>query len=645
MKPRGPDFPARSSHVSPRGSKLVPPGGVRSVGFALLLSLAGVCMAADPVIEAKLAQADAVRTSHPAEFARILSELDNHSARATPEQQAHLKLLHTYRSILRGDSEGAIRNLQSVMAETDNLRLRYRAGAMLANTYAITRQFESGLKVLDRILPQSRDVTDSDSRHHGWLAAAILYNQVGEFALGKHYAQQVQGDSPGARSRCIAGDLELESLQGLGSMPEESTIQAAIAQCAALDETILTGFAWTYLARKRYAEGRVAEAIEVLERYLPQVEETAYPRLISEYHSMLADYRMSRGDRAVAQRHAQRAIEQSADIASSQSLVVAYKVLFEIAERDGDPAAALRRYMQYAEAERANFSDVKSREMAYQLVRHQSLQQTQHIALLNQQNALLQLQQRVQKQSAQNSRLAIGLLVLLAAFIALWAYRTKRMQLSLRRMAETDALTGICNRHHFNLRAEQLLGQCERSGEEVALVMLDLDHFKSINDRYGHATGDWVLRKVAEVCTPLCREVDVFGRLGGEEFAVLIAGHDLRSARRMADDLRVRLAGIDTSGSGDVFRVTASFGVATSQFTGHDLSRLMSNADRMLYRAKRGGRNRVCVYEGQVSPTHAIPVRAVEDSLLATDDAPSVTETDTGLAPWAADKPRNVATS
>ncbi len=601
-------------------------------------------MAAEPGIDAKLAQADAVRTSHPAEFAGILSELDSLSSQATPEQQAHLKLLHTYRSILRGDSEGAIRDLQGVMANTDSVRLRYRAGAMLANTYAITRQFESGLKVLDQILPQSKDVTDADSRHHGWLAAAILYNQVGEFALGKHYAKQVLEDSPAARSRCIARDLELESLQGLGSMPEESMIQAAIAQCAALNETILTGFAWTYLARKRYAEGQVAEAISILENFLPEVEKTGYPRLVGEYHSMLAEFRMAVGDRGAAQRHAQRAIVQSGAISSSQSLVVAYRVMFEIAERDGDPAVALRRYIQFAEAEKANFSDVKSREMAYQLVRHQSLQQSQQIALLNQQNALLQLQQKVQEQTAQNSRLVMIILLLLLVFMGLWTYRTKRMQTSLRRMAETDALTGICNRHHFTRRSEQLLAQCARSGEEVALVMFDLDHFKSINDRYGHVSGDWVLRKVAEVCQSLCREVDVFGRLGGEEFAVLLAGHDLRSARRLADDFRVRLAGIDTSECGDVFRVTASFGVATSQLSGRELSRLMSQADRMLYRAKRGGRNRVCVDQGRLSPTHAIPVRAVEDAPAVAAAAASTAEPATEQEARASrDTPRNVA--
>jgi diguanylate cyclase len=182
-------------------------------------------------------------------------------------------------------------------------------------------------------------------------------------------------------------------------------------------------------------------------------------------------------------------------------------------------------------------------------------------------------------------------------------------------------LTAVCNRHHFTRQSEAALAQSARSGEEVAMVMFDLDHFKSINDRYGHGVGDWVLRKVVETCRPICRQVDVLGRIGGEEFAVLMCGYDLRAARRMADDCRVRLAGIDTGESGYVFRITASFGVTTSHMSGYDLTRLLSHADKALYRAKRGGRNRVCAYEGNVA-TQPVLVHA-GDEPAGTAEAPA----------------------
>ena len=196
------------------------------------------------------------------------------------------------------------------------------------------------------------------------------------------------------------------------------------------------------------------------------------------------------------------------------------------------------------------------------------------------------------------------LLVMLVASIGYWAYKIKRVQLSLKQMAETDALTGVCNRHHFTLQAERALAQCARAGEEVSLIMFDLDHFKLVNDRYGHQTGDWVLKEVADACKGFCRRIDVLGRLGGEEFAILMYGCDLRGATRVAEDCRVRLAQIDTRGTGHTFAVTASFGVTSSALSGYSLAKLLSHADKMLYRAKHLGRNRVCMFEGALAPLH-----------------------------------------
>lgn len=180
--------------------------------------------------------------------------------------------------------------------------------------------------------------------------------------------------------------------------------------------------------------------------------------------------------------------------------------------------------------------------------------------------------------------------------VALWGYKTRRLHASLRRMAETDALTGICNRHHFTVLAEQTLAQCARNGSHVALIMLDLDHFKSINDNYGHVTGDWVLKQVAKAGQELCRPVDHFGRLGGEEFAILLNGCDLKAATRVAEDFRVRIGRIQTAASGFNFSVSASFGVTCSMMAAYDLDKLLSQADQMLYRAKREGRNRVVAF-------------------------------------------------
>jgi diguanylate cyclase (GGDEF)-like protein len=319
-----------------------------------------------------------------------------------------------------------------------------------------------------------------------------------------------------------------------------------------------------------------------------------------EVESLLAHLLFKSGDIASAERYADFAIERSAGLATSLPAVMAYETRYEVAASRHDLPKALAAYKLYAAADRAYLSDVKARELAYHLVRQETLQKNQQIQLLNRQNSLLQLQQRVDQQKAENSRLLMLLFAIFALIIAYWGYKTRRLHASLRRMAETDALTGICNRHHFTALAEQTLAQCARGGKHVALIMLDLDHFKAINDTYGHVTGDWVLKQVAKAGLALCRPVDHFGRLGGEEFAILLNGCDLKAATRIAEDFRVRIGRIQSAESGFNFRITASFGVTCSMMADYDLDKLLSQSDQMLYRAKRDGRDRVVAFSHEL---------------------------------------------
>ena len=116
---------------------------------------------------------------------------------------------------------------------------------------------------------------------------------------------------------------------------------------------------------------------------------------------------------------------------------------------------------------------------------------------------------------------------------------------------------------------------------------------KRINDHYGHATGDWVLRQVATSCRPLIRRSGTFGRIGGEEFAVILADSDIKAGRELALRLRERIGAIDARENGGSFDISASFGVSATALSGYSLDRLMAQADEMMYASKQDGRNRV----------------------------------------------------
>ena len=172
----------------------------------------------------------------------------------------------------------------------------------------------------------------------------------------------------------------------------------------------------------------------------------------------------------------------------------------------------------------------------------------------------------------------------------------KKMQEELQQQAITDELTGAFNRRHFMFQAEQELLRVRRYGGECSVLMLDLDSFKRINDAFGHPVGDKVLAKVAEICLATLRCTDLFGRIGGEEFAAILTGTDVKGAKVIAERLRrnIQEAAIDTLETITV-SLSVSIGVATYQPTNDSLSSLMLRADTALYAAKSCGRNQVCV--------------------------------------------------
>ena len=162
------------------------------------------------------------------------------------------------------------------------------------------------------------------------------------------------------------------------------------------------------------------------------------------------------------------------------------------------------------------------------------------------------------------------------------------------RAAQTDELTGQMNRRAFYEQAQLLYAQCLREQQPLCALMMDMDHFKAINDTYGHQAGDQVLRQIGAVISASFRQTDIYGRLGGEEFAVLLPNTSLETARSIAEEL---IQTIHDLPADPVQGVSASLGVASTCTQPLDLNALMNSADKALYQAKASGRNQVAVVD------------------------------------------------
>jgi len=174
---------------------------------------------------------------------------------------------------------------------------------------------------------------------------------------------------------------------------------------------------------------------------------------------------------------------------------------------------------------------------------------------------------------------------------------TERVKLyhEVQQLAIHDPLTGCYNRRHFTVLAERELQRAIRYKRPLSLLMLDIDHFKKYNDRYGHPTGDRLLVGLVELCQKSLRGVDILARHGGEEFVILMPETGLQDARKAGDRLRETIARMEVNTTEGKLSLTVSIGLSALK-NGHcpvqaDLERLIRRADRAMYKAKAAGRN------------------------------------------------------
>lgn len=172
------------------------------------------------------------------------------------------------------------------------------------------------------------------------------------------------------------------------------------------------------------------------------------------------------------------------------------------------------------------------------------------------------------------------------------------LEREMRRLAMIDDLTGIMNRRAFLSKADYVISVANRSRMGLALVYIDLDNFKAINDLHGHAAGDEVLKCFASVAAGIVRKSDVVGRLGGEEFAILVYGASKEAARQLIEKLLAEIRDTQVVASGNRIRFTASAGLAYLDAKERkSVEQLLAQADNALHHAKLAGKDRVTIYE------------------------------------------------
>jgi diguanylate cyclase (GGDEF)-like protein len=568
-----------------------------------------------------LQRADRIKTSDPAGFTALLESLEAESNDLSAPQQEFVRYLRGWKSAYDAEYETALARFRATVRETHDVTLKFRANASITNVLLVGSHYEEAFTYLSQLLVLLPKVTDPAAREQGLVVAAQLYNEVGQYDLGISYSQKVVDENWLGRGICKGSDQKLKAEVASGKVrsvgPE---FAAAVEACNKLKEPAYANFIRTYAATVYIANNQLDEAIRLLTEHYPEAVQTHYRHLVSRFESLLAEGYQKKGNFAAARQFALRTIGSAVPNEVTEPLVVAYRLLYEQAREAGDYKSALEYHEKYAAADKGYLDVTTARQLAYQRVAHESVASRLQIEALNKENHVLQLEQALGAKAVENSRLYIMLLLMIVGFVGFWAYRTKRLQLHFMSLSQVDGLTGIANRPHFLQQAQDTLASAHKARQPLCIILCDLDHFKSINDRHGHAAGDQVLRQTATECQTYMRSGDLFGRFGGEEFSFLMAGCELEDARLRAEQLRLTIAGICADGAMDS-TVSASFGIASTTASGYDLRQLLAHADSALYAAKRAGRNRVAVYDtsvavmGSNSPGVRTPAAAAESEM------------------------------
>jgi len=598
----------------------------RRIVLAALLAgcCAGAAIAAPPAQQEDAVQmlqrADKLKTADHAQFLQLLGQLDHRTSELSSDQQWHLRYLDAWQLAFEGRYDVARPALNDIVAHSGDATLRVRALATLVNILGFGQHYEEAFTQLNTLIDLLPAAKDAEARYQALGETAQFLAAAGQYDLASGYAQRIMDDPELRDHACQGMAFKLRVLflahKVRGTDPEyDRGIDACIKSKQALYANSLR------VDQAKYAieQGHAKDAITLLQSHYDEFVSYHYRVLMNGVNATLARAYWSLGDADAARKYADEAVTEAVKDKYSDSLGPAYKVLYEVEERQGNMRGALELHKKYMEADKGYLNDVSARAIAYQTVRQQLLANKMEVDSLNKQNEILQLQRKLDRKDMETSRLYIALLLTGVASIAFWLMRIKRSQLRFKRLATRDSLTGVHSRQHFVDEAELALRAAAKGTRTACLVLVDLDHFKSVNDTHGHVVGDLVLKRAVAACQHHLGRRDIFGRLGGEEFAVFMPDCSASQARDRAERIRHAIAATPLWGETRQVVISASFGVASTDRSGYEMRQLMIDADNALYKAKRDGRNRVVYGEhGDFVMPAAAPVIVTTDGAEVT---------------------------
>jgi diguanylate cyclase (GGDEF)-like protein len=550
-----------------------------------------------------LISTDNIRTKDFLKYSDNLKKLSELQNKFTTYQKCYFDFLAIYKLSLLGDFDLAKTNLQELFNQCNDLKIQIRIKALLSNLYVISGNYYKAITDIDFVVSQIGQIKDNSTKYYAYTAASLVYDSLEQWDLSYKFSELLLNDSPSEEYICKGGVYKYAAVIKLKKQGDfNNKIKEIIKKCFKVDEIVYAqGLNTTWLKYQLDATKSDEEINNLLTSLIQadkQIENTNYKNLIGVKNSLFAEMYEKLDISEQALKYANLALEGSISIGTTEHKIDALQVLINHHQNTLDYKSTNQYLLEKNKAEKKLYSDKQAKLMAYQTVKHDSLAKTHQITSLNQRNVLLSLENKLAEESKNSQRLINVLLGILLLVFLFLIYRIRKQQQQYKKLSELDHMTLIYNRKGARDAMDYLLPYSENKNEVIAYGIFDLDKFKTINDEFGHLTGDWVIKTVVEVCQKLNNSKATFARLGGEEFSITIRDSSLDEIKQFSEECRLAIYGVNTlTETGHDFQISASFGITTTEISGYDYLMLMKHADTALYASKNNGRNQISIFE------------------------------------------------
>jgi len=540
-------------------------------------------------------------SSSPKDADSALEKLKALQSTFTPEQNAKYQLAYAHSLGDRGMHEERIALVESFIGQAKvppERRVSFLYELIDGNT-ALGR-YESALQAMNESILLLPAIEKTSRKIVALQGALNLLRSLHAYDEALDLAERIyalRGDTAGSYAACMGLANKVETNYARGdNVLARSLVPDAILACDANKNQFVTLIVKTLAAIDlvdygSYVKG-IATSLPLLQEFSVLSPDSDYAAQLEE---ALARAYLKTGNTERAEHYGLQAYQRAQ---AGRVLLLqekASETMAAIKRAQGQLASALGYYDTNLALKKKVLDDQVQKNLAYQRVKFETQDKANQMALLDQKNKNLSTEKALQQGKYQNLILLMTLGLVALAVLGTWLIKTLQQKNIFRLSAQVDGLTQASNRAHFTACAHQVF---KDTNSRVSLVLFDMDFFKKVNDTFGHATGDWVLKTVCDTVKAHLRKTDMLGRLGGEEFAMCLSLFTEDEVLALAERCRAAIAAIDTAPSGFAFEITSSFGIATRGIGEHtSYEEALAAADKALYFSKNEGRNRVTLYQ------------------------------------------------